>query len=314
MTERWSEKTLGKRTNEQKYGPAHKKFQKRIKTDDLFSNEFLGAKLAMDSILTDQYTRSTKIRDLGSLVRLCRANGLETLDPWHGTLVDTISKLSAEESDHISKNQLDRSDQHWRSWDSIESLLASLDSAVVAAPDVYRQQQQRLLLQLYVYHPPWRHNFHHVPIVTTPLEPHQNYIQKQLDGKWNMHLGYDKTVDVYGPEDRVLDDRIGVTLDDLETRFGPRAYLLTRSGDRTQPLDECQPIHCRPHRLLSTIPNADGTPSGLKVDLLRSAYATRHNALADRSLADKQQLARSMRTSHQMIETYYYKIQPNKNS
>lgn len=302
----WSEKTLGKRTRADQLEPARKKFQKRVSLSSLSANEFSGAKLVFDGIQSGTYTDSTQLRDLGSLRSLCTEDGLDPESEFYRNMTTKISELRASIQIAVSKNQLEKSDRGWVKWDTIETMLRQLDEAVQKTPNNYRQQQQRLLLQMYVYHPPWRHNFHHVPIVTVPLETHQNYLQR-IDDQWTMHLGFDKTIDRYGPEDRTLDTRIGDALNALE-KSGARSYFLTLDSDRSKPLDDILPVHVRPHRLLSSIPNELGVPSGLKVDVIRSSYATRHHGAPECSLFEKHAIARSMRTSHSMLESYYHKV------
>ena len=231
--------------------------------------------------------------------------------------IETFIVSNKQEVQEIEeKNTLDGNEVHrWMPWNTILEIFENLNRLCEAITcfnvSAHRLFQQRLLLALYIYHPPIRLNYSSV-YLDGKNHPGENRIVSEEDSDYTFFLEKDKVSSKIGSTSFKLDQRVIDLLLEIKTTFfkeKKRAYLLTMSNDPTKPLDTENSLH-KPntYRLLSSVPNLDGTDSKLTIDTLRSSFITHFLQDVNISLAQKKEMAKKMRTSTDMMERSYKKV------
>lgn len=314
----FSKDRIGDRTVFEKYPSYLRQYHQFHRTEDpeskLEATEFLGAdefqtarKVLENVVRRPGRSLSDFLKHLTALRQFCLHHGMPESHPMMQEIVAEFKSGSELRDQEEKKNQLGDSvrDQHWKPMSRLMELLALVEKRSESGE--YRALQQRLLLQMLLLHPPWRHNFHTVHLTDHPetLSDDCDWITRK-DGKLVMHLGHDKTVDTYGRVERELHPEIEKTLA-LLAKHGARSFLLTgKSLDQPLGLPGAKGMDASRY-LLSSITDEEGNPARLTVNNIRSAAAT---AFMDgnRSMADKENYAREMRTSLEMLEKFYHKV------
>jgi hypothetical protein len=257
---------------------------------------------------TDE-TRRTYLNALKQLIKHDQCKNIDPTirDAFVNRVTDEHHILSKRVKETESKNQLDpKEDKHWMSWDIIQQLLTSLETICdydLSKSYDYKLWQQRLLLSMYVYQP-------------APLRQDYNNVILQWDADTNcihegqFYLRRDKVSNSQGDTVIPLHPNIIRLLNTMEQKFPGRRYLITDLVDRAQPIDKPDKKKSRISALLDTIPRIDDPtePSHLGVITIRSAYASAFLSDASHTENDILSVAKQMRTSKDMMRTYYRKI------
>jgi hypothetical protein len=228
---------------------------------------------------------------------------------------NTRIKITQQEKE----NKLDGKEKNrWRSWDSILQIWKHMTDRIQDT-DPYYYWQQYLCLSLYVLQPPLRLDYGNARIYNErPGKEVENdnylFFEPEKD-QFVFHLGHDKVSNKIGWTEFPFPRELVQIMCKMKLLFGHRAYILTHTKDMLAPLDKemQKDKFTTPNRneykyLLSSIRDAEGIRSHLCVDTLRSACYTAFASQPDRSYADKESLARDMRSSFFMMEKSYRKI------
>jgi hypothetical protein len=223
--------------------------------------------------------------------------------------------------------------KRWYNWMDIKKILCNLTKQCIenevntklTDEKLYYLWQQRLLLACYIYQEPLRLDYGDVRIVDHPLKAIDDYnnflwLRKESEfsrepRQWTFFLNHDKVSDKIGKAEFVLDPRLVSVLELTNQKFSGREYLLT-NPERDGPLCGRREKRHKSHlsQMLRSIPigpNRKGIPetteSGLTVDSIRSSRITSFYS-ESKSLAEKEELAKKMRTSVAMMDESYNKV------
>lgn len=264
--------------------------------------------------------------------RVSYANALKQLIPkekitpevrTHLTDYICIHKRMVE--NHEKENKLeDKERERWYTADEIVDMYLFLNERIqttafetLSYACRYKMLQQRLLMALYIFHPPLRLDYGNVlipPYSESDIAPTSNYLFERDSQLW-FHLGTDKVAHKIGSYEFPLVPVINDLLLHLIRDYCPkgRRYLLTDPKDPLLPLDTRRNGK-RSMYLLSTVLTREKKESKLCVDTLRSAAVTALFRNPNLSLADKETCAKSMRTSVFMMEKSYHKVHVHKHA
>lgn len=283
---------------------------------------FLSTKQRQNDVLfliltSTKLADSSKVTYLNAVKQLIANSGIED----HITvLVDSfISNTRVKILHQEKENQLDgKEKERWMDWDSILRIWKHM-TETINDRDSYTSWQQYLCLSLYVLQPPLRLDYGNAPILNTPpkeVMEDQNYLYfDAAKDRFMFHLGHDKVSKKTGFTEFEFPRELVQVLCKIKTLFGHRVYILTNSKDTSLPIDgvvqkdQFSVLDRNDYKyLLSSIKDENGKRSNLCIDTIRSACYTAFASQPGRSYADKESLARDMRSSFFMMEKSYRKV------
>ena len=221
-----------------------------------------------------------------------------------------------------NENGLDgKEEKRWMSWSDIlelyENLVRNYDATIkfgIANRDKvsYRTAQQRLLLALYVLHPPLRLNYASVALYPEDPTKEDAYITRNDDNGHTMFINTDKVSRKIGPYQFDLHPDIMRIASEIQSVYFPteqRKYLLTSTSNSRTALDKPGGFghKTNTYKLLRSIKTKEGKDSILTVDTIRSAFVTDY-LKKDRTNNEKNDMAKKMRTSSDMMDRSYRKV------
>lgn len=286
-------------------------FEQTIDTIDHFLSKPNTVETIFKQIASDQKTNSAS--------KVCYVNALKALSK-HAICDELCTEMDAYIREGKLKiqqieyqNQLDgKEKERWMPWEEILAIYKNLEKLVQDHIQIttYTTYQQYILLSMYVLHPPLRLDFGCVKIVDSldGISENENYLHK-TDDALVLHIGKDKVSKKMGPIDLVLDEKMRAILDKADSLFLKRLYLITHRSSVKEPLNHIEATHkAALALLLRTIPLPSSTaPSKLCVDTIRSAFVTEYLS-TPRTMQEKMETAKKMRTSVQMMDVSYVKI------
>lgn len=269
-------------------------------------------------------TKRTYVNALKQILRLeAEKNDLKPDDQM--ALLDVIQQVSQShaaltsetlrsEKDNLLHNE--GRDSRWMPWSDIVALAPGLERRIDQKQlHVYQLRQMLLLLRLYTLQPaPLRLNYGAARLFPSDAEcatleaSNENYVTRLAGGCYRFHLNHDKVAGSRGTTVIPLHETICRQIDELESLYGYRRYLLTQNSNLLKPLDEPGRLRTGSTQMLAAIPvPSEERPSLLNVCTIRSAFATHFLDQAPSENA-VETMAAAMRTSPAMMRVYYRKI------
>jgi hypothetical protein len=202
------------------------------------------------------------------------------------------------ENDLSNQSVSDNRKDHYITFDEIVQRRDNLKLEFEAEPTNYKKHLKYLLLCLYTYQCPIRKEYKNMMIVDIIPNKNDNFILRQNNG-FSVVIQHDKVIRSHEAAEFKLSDALSHIIIDSLNRF-PRKYILSLLTDPNKPLGAQNFDH-----LLHECFNG----KRVGVDILRSAYITLKFSDHNFTMKQKQELAKFMRTSVQMCQNTYHKIQ-----
>ena len=273
-------------------------------------------------IVGNNYKIGTKVAYLNALKQLFYQTNVTITNHNFLAKIDAFIKKGKKEiySDE-TKNQLSGKEvQNWRPWTEIVEMynryneivdkqVKELKGVVYVGSHIYYLLQTRLLFACYIFQSPVRLDYGRMQI-GEEINPTLNHVVYR-DGEIYFNLVSDKVGNKIGTFEYKMDVQIKNLLQEIIdlTKKSERKYFLTHHCSITSPLTISNSINDKRQmcRMLEKIPDLQGNPSQLSIDIIRSSYIT-HFFAQNPTLEEKIKKAREMRTSVQMMEVSYNKV------
>jgi hypothetical protein len=214
-------------------------------------------------------------------------------------------------------NTLDyKADKNWITWENIQNIYSNLSELIKKAEietksqvKLFKLYQQRLLLGMYVNHPPLRLNYGEVLLNYTPnTEINETNNKNWISFDYICNITNDKVAFFKGPCKFNLHQETINQIKEIQLKFGKSPYLLSKLKNRNEPLDANDSICKRlTANLLKSIPMLDGKNSNLCIFIIRSARVTKFMS-EGHSTNEEEEFAEKMRTNTRCFYSHYRKI------